>query len=190
MFGSAPGLWQLDPRVGYPLARPGTARIDQYTYPAGRRMAALTRTQVTKAGRVLVAYLNDTTEPDDNVAMAYRLARQWRTSHSYPLRLVTPGVRYMVNHTAPGGAVAQRLKRLPQIMIKLSRFPSMRLPQMEDIDTARDERVNRCRLEDGAANQSKRHAGSVSNNRRALGVSRPLSVRSPRSRIFLTSLEA
>jgi ppGpp synthetase/RelA/SpoT-type nucleotidyltranferase len=63
----------------------------------------------------------------------YVLAQQWRRSLSYPLALVTPGVRNWVAQESGQMIVAQRLKRMPQIISKLRRFPTMRLSQMEDI---------------------------------------------------------
>jgi hypothetical protein len=92
------------------------------------------KSQVTAAGRTLVRYINEgDTEPDAAVLAAYRIASEWRSEHSQPLALVTPGVRNWLSQVAPTGVVAQRLKRMPQIILKLDRFPSMRLPQMEDI---------------------------------------------------------
>jgi hypothetical protein len=92
------------------------------------------KSQVTAAGRTLVRYINEGgAEPDAAVLAAYRIAREWRSEHSQPLALVTPGVRNWLSQVAPTGVVAQRLKRMPQIILKLNRFPSMRLPQMEDI---------------------------------------------------------
>jgi len=58
----------------------------------------------------------------------------WRSTHAYPLALVTPGVRNWVDQEAAGPViVGQRLKRHDRMLEKLLRFPSMRLTQMEDI---------------------------------------------------------
>jgi hypothetical protein len=69
---------------------------------------------------------------------------QYRAMHAYPLRKVTVGVRQMIEtelfgHMPPGRTPrpGQRFKRLDRILMKLDRFPHMRLSQMEDIGGCR-----------------------------------------------------
>jgi len=64
---------------------------------------------------------------------------KYRAMHEYPLTKVTLGVRQMIA-TELGPAASrpgQRFKRMPRILLKLHRFPHMRLSQMEDIGGCR-----------------------------------------------------
>lgn len=65
----------------------------------------------------------------------------YRACFAEPLRKTIMGFRYMVQAEsgAIGGLrqVTQRLKRLPAIINKLDRYPSMRLTQMQDIGGCR-----------------------------------------------------
>lgn len=67
------------------------------------------------------------------VLAAFGVASAWRQTFAYPLSLVTPGVRNWVDRESEQMIVAQRLKRMSQIIDKLHRLPTMRLSQMEDI---------------------------------------------------------
>lgn len=67
------------------------------------------------------------------IAEAFWTIQEYRRSFGYPLAKVTGGLRSMVSRESDHVIVAQRLKRLPQILNKLDRFPKMALPTMEDI---------------------------------------------------------
>jgi hypothetical protein len=68
------------------------------------------------------------------VALAYRTAYWWREQHAKPLSKVAANLRYHVEreHAQIRGRteVAQRLKRLPTIVGKLSREPTMKLSRL------------------------------------------------------------
>jgi putative GTP pyrophosphokinase len=92
-----------------------------------------------RAGKLVRSYLK---LPSDQVDMdavipAFRTLREWRQTCAYPLSLVTPALRKWVLRESFEGVAGQRLKRTPQIAIKLTRFPTMRLSQMEDIGGCR-----------------------------------------------------
>jgi len=61
----------------------------------------------------------------------------WRSSHSGPLL----HMRMLLTNNAKGvdhnSLIAQRIKRLSSIELKLSRFPTMKLSQMQDIGGCR-----------------------------------------------------
>jgi GTP pyrophosphokinase len=61
----------------------------------------------------------------------------YRQTFQSPLKKVTVGTRQFVRRDSNSVIVAQRLKRLPQIISKLARFPGMRLSQMEDVGGCR-----------------------------------------------------
>jgi ppGpp synthetase/RelA/SpoT-type nucleotidyltranferase len=65
------------------------------------------------------------------------VAIEYRATFQDPLRKVTVGVRQFVERESSEIVVGQRLKRMPQILDKLARFPSMRLSQMEDMGGCR-----------------------------------------------------
>ncbi|HKP90598.1 MAG TPA: RelA/SpoT domain-containing protein [Thermoleophilaceae bacterium] len=84
-------------------------------------------------------------EPEALIAL--RAAAAWRQTHAYPLALVTPGVRNWVGQESSQMVVGQRLKRMPQIVLKLTRFDTMRLSQMEDIAGCRAVLANNAEVE-------------------------------------------
>jgi hypothetical protein len=88
---------------------------------------------VTQAGRIMSEWWQGDDLADARILDAYHVMQEWRSAHSYPLSLVTPSLRSFVTQVGTEVDVAQRLKRLPQIINKLGRLPTMRLPQMEDI---------------------------------------------------------
>jgi putative GTP pyrophosphokinase len=108
----------------------------------------ISKSQVDRAGSFLRNHLRDVVaqgqvEVDIPEAVkaeaveAMFVAREWRQEHERPLSLVTPGVRNWVSQESSQVDVGQRLKRMPAIIRKLLRFPSMRLSQMEDIGGCR-----------------------------------------------------
>lgn len=84
---------------------------------------------------ILFASGDDEIDGDDVDAAyeAFGIAAAWRRTLAHPLALVTPGVWNWVSQESEQVIVAQRLKRMPQIINKLDRFDTMRLSQMEDI---------------------------------------------------------
>jgi len=70
-----------------------------------------------------------TTERDH----ALQIVSNWRSSHSYPLQVIKMTLLKPSRQIDPQAIVAQRLKRLPSIELKLSRNPHMQLTQMQDI---------------------------------------------------------
>jgi putative GTP pyrophosphokinase len=61
----------------------------------------------------------------------------FRAKFNRPLSLVNLGVRYYIKQARCDVVVAQRLKRLPRIVEKMSRHPRMRLTQMQDVGGCR-----------------------------------------------------
>ena len=62
---------------------------------------------------------------------------EFRRGFGYPLTKVSSGLRGMVQQITPEVLVAQRLKRMTQIIHKLERFPGTKLARMEDIGGCR-----------------------------------------------------
>lgn len=87
------------------------------------------KTQITKAGRVLAEGGHTKSEEDT----ALQILNNWRSSHAYPLQVIANNLR----RNNPNAIVVQRLKRLDSILNKLKRFPSMDLYRMQDLGGCR-----------------------------------------------------
>ena len=68
---------------------------------------------------------------------AWEVITNWRSSHSFPLNTLQNGLRAKAKQVTTDYLVAQRIKRLSSIELKLRRFPSMKLSQMQDIGGCR-----------------------------------------------------
>lgn len=68
---------------------------------------------------------------------ATAVVQDFRKGFGYPLTKVSSGLRGIVQQVAPEVLVAQRLKRMTQIIHKLERFPGTNLARMEDIGGCR-----------------------------------------------------
>ncbi|MCX5545718.1 RelA/SpoT domain-containing protein [Paraburkholderia sp. CNPSo 3076] len=73
----------------------------------------------------------------DRYLEAYAVMSNWRASHQFPLNTFKINLRERARRIDEHAFVAQRLKRAPSIIAKLSRFPNMRLTQMQDIGGCR-----------------------------------------------------
>ena len=79
-------------------------------------------------------------EPYDPELMAadFWTIDEWRRTHAYPMALCAPALRKWVARISTLGIPpAQRLKRLPRILTKLTRHPGMKLARMQDIGGVR-----------------------------------------------------
>lgn len=92
-----------------------------------------TRSQVDRAGEVLRG--SPATESARQAAKA--VMDNWRASHGYPLNTIQVLLRDRARRVDDRSMVAQRLKRLPSIIEKLGRFPTMNLTQVQDIGGCR-----------------------------------------------------
>ena len=77
------------------------------------------RSRVNKAGDVLIAdfvLMNDYDE-------ALEIVNNWRTSHGYPLQCLKMTLKKRARKLDPNALVAQRIKRIPAIKLKLKTSP-------------------------------------------------------------------
>ena len=97
------------------------------------------KSQVTKAGRRLRRAFSDGPGPPDlqdfNEALEVLIA--FRAAHAGPLRKANMGPRSVVSTEGCRVEVSQRLKRIPTILDKLIREPTMALGNMGDIGGCR-----------------------------------------------------
>lgn len=68
---------------------------------------------------------------------ALTVINNWRSSHSFPLNTFQVGLRQRAKHVESTSLIAQRIKRLSSIELKLRRFKTMQLSQMQDIGGCR-----------------------------------------------------
>jgi len=83
---------------------------------------------------------HDQQEPGEPVKAkldAFEVVEEFRRGFSYPLAKVNNGLRSFVQQVSEEVLVAQRLKRMPQIIRKLERLPGTQLARMEDVGGCR-----------------------------------------------------
>lgn len=71
------------------------------------------------------------------LAEARGIVSNYRSAHAFPLNAVTVTVRQKALQVNPHAVVAQRLKRLPTILDKLKRIPTMSVTTMHDLGGCR-----------------------------------------------------
>ena len=103
------------------------------------------RTKVDAAGDELIRLLNmspadirnDTAKWTSAFEAALAVIGNWRLSHNWPLLSVRTTLNGRAASVSQHAIIAQRLKRLPAIVAKLTRFRNMKLSQMQDIGGCR-----------------------------------------------------
>jgi ppGpp synthetase/RelA/SpoT-type nucleotidyltranferase len=89
--------------------------------------------QVNAAGKALV----DMQTSGDELSHALDIINNFRSIHGHPLNTFQTTLRIKGRHIDKNIIVAQRIKRLSSIELKLQRFPTMTLSQMQDIGGCR-----------------------------------------------------
>lgn len=99
----------------------------------------LTISQVNKAGRILRQWqlTNPPRVASEEIMKAMAILLGFRAAHQYPLLKANMGLRSMVQTEGCRVEVSQRLKRVPTIIDKLMREPTMQLANMQDIGGCR-----------------------------------------------------
>jgi hypothetical protein len=91
------------------------------------------KTVIDRAGESLI-----TLPPGDpEREKALIVINNWRSCHSFPLQVIKMTLLKRARSIDREALIAQRLKRLPSIALKLEQDPSMRLSQMQDIGGCR-----------------------------------------------------
>lgn len=91
------------------------------------------KSQVDAAGVAIVTPGVQQERLDD----ALTVVNNWRSAHSFPLNTFQVGLRRRARDIDGTALVAQRLKRLSSIKLKLQRFQTMQLSRMQDIGGCR-----------------------------------------------------
>ncbi|MGI9077182.1 MAG: RelA/SpoT domain-containing protein [Gemmatimonadaceae bacterium] len=96
------------------------------------------RTEVDAAGKYLASnWWGFPADELERLDASLAILNNWRSAHSFPLNTFQSTLRKKARAIYPNAIVAQRIKRVPSIMLKLERFPSMNLSQMQDIGGCR-----------------------------------------------------
>lgn len=95
------------------------------------------KSQVNKAGKILRRLMQDQLASVEDVRRSLDVLIRFRAAHQYPLTKATMGLRSMVKTEGCRINVSQRLKRLPTILDKLTREPTLQLGNMQDIGGCR-----------------------------------------------------
>lgn len=87
---------------------------------------------IDRAGRVLA----NPAEAADREA-SFEVINNWRSCHAFPLNTLQVALRRLARQVDQQPIIAQRIKRLSSIELKLKRFPTMTLSQMQDLGGCR-----------------------------------------------------
>ena len=91
------------------------------------------RQEVNAAGQTLL----EDHPPAESIERALHVINNWRASHAFPLKTFQATLRKKSKDVNKYPVVAQRLKRLSAIHLKLGLIPTLRLSQMQDIGGCR-----------------------------------------------------
>jgi len=95
------------------------------------------KSQVNKAGRTLRYWARGEPVDADELDAARTVLLAYRAGHQYALGKATMDLRSMVKTEGCAVEVSQRLKRVPTIIDKLRREPTLALANMQDIGGCR-----------------------------------------------------
>lgn len=85
------------------------------------------KTKVRKAGVAAVR-----PESLQDLAESIDILNNWRASHAVPLTSIAQNVRNVAKKVNPQSTVAQRIKRMPSVISKLERYPTMGAERIQD----------------------------------------------------------
>ena len=89
--------------------------------------------EVNRAGEI---FLDNISNEEDKIT-ALSIINNWRASHHYPLSTFQVRLRKLTKSINEENLVAQRIKRLASIKLKLERFEGMNMAQIQDIGGCR-----------------------------------------------------
>lgn len=89
--------------------------------------------QIDRAGSALL----DPPHDPDEFQQYLDVINNWRACHSYPLQAIKMTLLKRAKKVNASALIAQRLKRLPSVTVKLAQNPNMKLSQMQDMGGCR-----------------------------------------------------
>lgn len=106
---------------------------NNFSMPKYYQKPEFSRTDVNKAGMTFIDQDADETAKEQ----ALNIINNWRVSHNFPLNTFQWRLRSVSKKINPDCLVAQRIKRLVSIKLKLQLQSDMKLSQMQDIGGCR-----------------------------------------------------
>jgi len=95
------------------------------------------KADIDRAGATLVPWWKGDVAEPPNLGELVLVTQNWRSSHAFPLNSFQMGLRARARRLDPQTLIAQRLKRFPSMLNKLTREPHMQLTQMQDLGGCR-----------------------------------------------------
>jgi ppGpp synthetase/RelA/SpoT-type nucleotidyltranferase len=93
---------------------------------------------VNNAGARLASWSQEKIElSSEEVSEGIRVVDAWRQLHAEPLAWVTEKLMARLGSIAVHAVIAQRLKRMPQMIKKLARYENMNLARMQNVGGCR-----------------------------------------------------
>src|SRR5665213_2362645 len=106
---------------------PDAARSSSFADMAWTK-PAYSHGQVNEAGKTLI-----TSDDPDEIEKILVVINNWRASHGCPLQILKMTLLKRARAVYGQALIAQRIKRLPAIHLKLRTNPNMQLSRMHDI---------------------------------------------------------
>lgn len=100
-------------------------------------MPDLSASQVNKAGKRIRRHLRGEPVPLEQLSLAFDILVAFRAEHARPLTGANMGLRSAVQAEGLPIQVSQRLKRVPTMIDKLRRQPTLPLSRMQDVGGCR-----------------------------------------------------
>ena len=94
------------------------------------------KNNVDRVGEILRGKRNVEENSEEKIE-AFNTFNNWRASHAYPLHIIMKNIKKIALEISAEAICVQRLKRVKAILIKLTRFPEMKLSRIEDIGGCR-----------------------------------------------------
>lgn len=105
---------------------------------ARNALAGISKSRVNRAGETLRLQAEGELDLDSEELSEQRnVVREFRRLHGKPMQAVAANLRYYVREKSDLMIIGKRLKRVPTIIDKLTRYPEMDLARMHDIGGCR-----------------------------------------------------
>jgi len=95
-----------------------------------------TRKNVNKSGDIVIEK-RKVEKNSSEETKAFDTFNNWRASHAYPMHIIKKNLNKIAKDISPQAICVQRLKRRKSILLKLMRFPKMKLSRIQDIGGCR-----------------------------------------------------
>ena len=95
-----------------------------------------TRKNVDRAGEIVTGKRSVKEDSPEEIS-AFNTFNNWRASHAYPMHIIKKNLNKISKDVTSDAICVQRLKRTRSIIIKLVRFPKMKLSRIQDIGGCR-----------------------------------------------------